>query len=460
MYIIDALKKFIEDKPLIFTTPGHSQRQGMFLEAEDLLGENCFKADLSEVSGLDNLQNPSGIILRSQKWASEIYGSKSSFYLINGSSSGIVALMLAAVEPGEKVLIARNAHKSVINALVLSGAIPVWANTDWLDDWNIPAQINPENIRLHLEHNPEIKSVWITSPTYEGIVSDIKAIADICHEKNVLLIVDEAHGALWNFNGSFPLPAIKLGADASVQSLHKTASSLTQGAILHLGKNSRIDSQKVQQCLNLINTTSPSYLLLASIEASIEYLDSRKGQKNLDNLLENIDDFYKKLSKTDKISFLQESYNYKTDSTKLLFGIDGLSGYCLADILENRFNIEVEMDNNKGVLALTGIGTSKEKLDKLAEAVIKIVTEDFSDTETFTSDNKSLIKPEMILSPREAFYRNSKLVNTGESVGKIAKKTITPYPPGIPVLIAGERIKAEHLYFLKNYKKIDIIVDE
>ncbi|EKE02518.1 MAG: hypothetical protein ACD_20C00375G0007 [uncultured bacterium] len=457
MYLINAIKKFIKNKPILFTTPGHSQGVDILPEFKSLIGKKAFKMDLSELEGLDNLQNPTGAILKSQQKASEIYNSKASFYLVNGSTSGILALMLATVKSNEKVLIARNAHKSVINALTLSGAMPVWMNTQWIDEWNIPGPISPEEIQNCLNNNPDIKAVWITSPTYQGVVSDIATMSKLCKERGILLIVDEAHASLWNFSEKLPTPAIQLGADASVQSLHKNASSLTQGAILHLSHTSKINPEQLQQCLNIINTTSPSYLILASIEASIEYLSSKTGKKKLDNLLENIDKFREKLSEYENISFLEDNEQYQIDKTKILLGIKDVSGYKLSDFLQEKSNIEVEMDNNKSILALTGIGTNNKKLNKLFKA-IKNAEKTLKKAKT--QDNPTpLIIPEIIYSPQEALHKQSKIVNIKDSVGLVSKATIVTYPPGIPILTAGEKIQEKHLKLLGSLAQIAVIID-
>lgn len=455
MHIINAIKNILINKPILFTTPGHSQGSEIFPEIEDLIGKKSFKCDFSEIIGLDNLQNPTGVILKSQLRASEIYGSKYSYYLVNGSSSGIIALMLATVISGDKVLIARNAHKSVINALVLSGAIPVWINTEWLEDWDVPGESSPEQVKEYLNADPDIKAVWLTNPTYEGIITDIASIVKICREKEVLLIVDEAHGSLWNFSEDLPVPSIQLGADASVQSLHKTASCLTQGAIMHVGKNSKIDPDKLQQCLNMVTSTSPSYLILSSIEGAIEHLNSNQGRKKTEDLLQNLDKFKESLSKYPDIHFYKKE---NIDKTKILMSVEGFTGFDLAEALETKFNIEVELNNNKSITALTGIGTTENDLNKLSKAIIYLRK---SLKTTCGNINKvfPLIQPKMILTPRQAFYQKSRMINIKESLGLISKETIVTYPPGIPLIISGEMIQQQHIELLNKIKEISIITD-
>lgn len=461
MFIIDEIIKKISQKPVLFTTPGHSAEKGILPEYKKLVGKRIFDADLSEIQGMDNLQNPSGIIKNSFAKAAEIYGSKNTFYLVNGSTSGIIALMLATVSAGDKVLVSRNIHKSVINALTLSGACPLWINPEWEAEWNIPSVTNPSNIKQKLDENPEIKAVWITSPTYEGIVSDVKSISKICIAKGVVLVVDEAHGALWNFSENLPVSSIHLGADACVQSLHKTGSCFTQGAVLHLSHNSLINPDKMRQSLNIINTTSPSYLILSSIEASIEYLSSSAGKERLARLLENLDKTKTFLSKNIEISFLESSKNLIHDPTKLYFRINGVSGYDLGNILFDNFNIEMELENNIGILALTGIGTAGKKLDRLAISLIKaeklLLSAKTAKNNEHIKENSPFTEPEIVYTPAEAFNKKFERIGILDAAGRVSKETIVNYPPGIPIIVAGEVIKPEHIKFLSDRKEIDVI---
>lgn len=402
---------------------------------------------------MDNLQHPTGAILHSMQRAAKIYGAQSTFCLVNGSSSGIIALILATVKRGEKILIARNAHKSVINALILSGAHPVWVETEWDCKWNIPTGVNPQKVAEILDKQTDIKAFLLTSPTYEGVVTDIKPIADICHKKGVVLLVDEAHGALWNFSDRLPTPSIHSGADACVHSLHKTGSCLNQGALLHIAQDSLITPAQVQSALNLINTTSPSYLLLSSIEASVEYLNSSRGRQRLDELLTNIEQARKYMSQRTEVELLESN----NDPTKLFFGLKNISGQELSDFLEEKHNIEVELNNNVGILALTGIGTGKGKLEKLANAVIK-ASKKLKGKSKQKETPMPLLPPQVALSPSEAFYAKHEAVLPEMAVGRIAGETIINYPPGIPLLIAGEIVQEGHLQVLKEQSELKVVI--
>lgn len=453
MSIISAIRRLASKNPTLFTTPGHGQGYFTTKSFGKLFGRRVFHADFSEVEGMDNIQHPSCAILHSMRRAAKIYGAQSTFYLVNGSSSGIIALILATVKRGEKILIARNAHKSVINALILSGAHPVWVETEWNDKWNIPTGVNPQKVAEILDKQPDIKAFLLTNPTYEGVVTGIKPIADICRKKGIVLLVDEAHGALWNFSDRLPTPSIQCGADACVHSLHKTGSCLNQGALLHIAQNSLISPAQVQSALNLINTTSPSYLLLSSIEASIEYLNSTRGKQRLDSLITNIEQTKKYLSQQAEVEFLENNH----DPTKLFLGLKNISGQDLSDFFEEKYNIEVELNNNVGILALTGIGTGKDKLEKLANAVIK-ASKKLKGKSEQKETPMPLLPPQVALSPSEAFYAVHEAMPLEKAVGRIAGETIINYPPGIPLLIAGEVVQEGHLQVLKEQSELKVVI--
>lgn len=438
MFIIDAIKKIKNSKRVLFTTPSHSQGSVIPPVVKNLIGLKAFQADMSETDGLDNLKHPTNCIAKSQEKAAQIYGAQNTFYLTNGSSSGIVALMLTILKENDKVLIARNAHESVFNGLVLTGAIPVWFTPNYCENFDILLGVTLENVQDAYNQNPDVKALIITSPTYEGICSDVKKIAEFCAKKGIIFIVDEAHGALLSFSEKLPRRAIDLGADATVQSLHKTTPALTGSALLHIKKNSLVNSSEVQRNLNLINSTSPSWLILASIEGAIEYLNSKKGRVELNNLIENIEKF-KNIHPNFK--FLE---GQNCDSTKVLIKKDGVSGEVLSYFLSEN-DIEDELVTNKAVLCLCGIGTTKKKLKKLSNVLKKfspkITKQNFSQSEVFNP-------PLMKLTPKQAHLSKKEVAKSKNAIGKIIAENITPYPPCIPILMAGEVIEERHLKYL------------
>lgn len=443
MFIISAIKKLKNSKRTFFTTPAH--RVGGIIPngLKNLIGHKAFSADFSEVDGLDNLKHPENCILKSQQKSSEIYGTKATFYLTQGSSSGIIAAIMSVVKENDKILIARNAHESVFNALVLAGAVPVWFLPEYNNEFDVNKGITLSQIKSEYAQNPDIKAVFITSPTYEGMVSEVKEIADFCHEKNIFLIVDEAHGALFPFSENLPDSAINLGADLVVHSLHKTAPALTGSALLHIGKDSGILPENVQKNLNLITTTSPSWLIIASIEGAIEFLNTKKCQKEISNLIENIEELKNKHS---AFKFLEND-----DKTKLFISHNDVSGESLSKFLDEN-NVEDELVTNKGVLCLCGVGTTKKKLKKLSHVLNKFNSKSYQD------DKRNTIPflPKMAYAPKRAFNMQIEVVNKENAAGRVIGENITPYPPCVPLLMTGEVIEKRHLEYLDDTVKVII----
>lgn len=435
MSLIKKIKNYYQNtKSLLFTTPSHSQ--GAFIPpvSEQILGNNFFKADFSEIEGFDNLRKPTGIIKDLQTQISNIYESKASFMLTNGSTSGIIAAMLSVLRPSDRVLIARNCHISIYNALVLTGAYPVWIIPDIDDEWGIFKGIEPQCIDKILDQNKDIKAVVLTSPTYEGIFSDINTISKICKKHNAILIVDEAHGALLNFGKFKAKPAVLSGADISIQSLHKTAGAPNPCALLHVSESSPVNPSSIQESLNIINTTSPSYPLMCAIESCLNFLASDEGHQMVNGLLTNIARFKTSLNPEIRI---YEGYN---DQTKLLIKINGADSLMMSDILNKKYNIEEEYSTEKSMLFITGIGTLDSKIKQLAIALNELQKKySCCDVPPNYSHQKYLLPP-MCLTPREAFFRKAKSVLKEQAKGCIAGECIMEYPPGIPIVVAGEVI--------------------
>lgn len=450
MSIVNFIEKYRKEKRTLFTTPSHSQGEFVAPESAKMIGRKFFSCDYSEIEGFDNLSKPIGMLKDAQDSVAKIYNAKATFFLTNGSTSGIIAAMLAVLHRSEKVLIARNCHKSVYNGLVLSGALPLWLMPQYNKDWGIYESINLDSLAETFSKNKDIKAFIMTNPTYEGAMSDIYRISEICKEYNVLLIVDEAHGALWNFHKALGTPALIQGADIVVQSLHKTAGALNPSALLHIGKDSNVNPKDVQQALNLITTTSPSYPLLLNIEATVDYLNSQNGKQELSETVKNINRFIRSINNIPNL----EVYSYNNDITKILIKIANMSGFELSDILFEKYGIEDELANEKSVLLLTGLGTTKNKLKKLEKALfelagdnIRIVPEN-RDEKIFTP-----VMPRVRYTPALVWGRNFKEIDIKYSLARVSMELIMDYPPGIPILLPGEVIRKEHIEFLSDRQK-------
>ncbi len=345
MSLVKLLKK--RNKKLLFTTPSHSQHFAIYRPLKSM-----YKIDISETDA----HNPTEALLRAQKRAKKIYKTNSTHFLTNGSTSGIIASVLTCTNPGEKVLIQHDAHPSHLNAVRLAGAVPIFYETETDHEWGIPLETPPEMLESYLNAY-DIKAVIVTSPTYEGIVSDIKKLKSVCEKHNVYLIVDEAHGALYPFSNRLPESAVNI-ADFTIQSLHKTAGGLNPTALLHSMSN-----LNVEKALQMINTTSPSYPLLASIESTIEYLNSWWGKRKLDQMLDELEIMREECANCEF---------FGDDITKILVRVSDLTGTELSEILFNDFDIEDEKTNEKSTMLLCGIGTDKKKIQKLKKALLTL----------------------------------------------------------------------------------------
>ena len=344
-----SLIRLLSEKPekTLFTTPSHGQK---FFIYEPL--KEMYKLDISETE----CQDPQEALKVAQLRARAIYHTYSTTFLTNGSTSGIIAAVLSCTQVGDKVLIASNSHPCHFNAVRLAGARALTYDLEIDKDWGVPLEVKPEVIDFYLSRY-NIKTVIITSPSYEGIISDIEEIKAVCEKHGAFLIVDEAHGALYPFSELLPISAVNI-ADFTVQSLHKTAGGLNPTALLHC--NCEVD---VSHALNMFMTTSPSYPLLASIEANINYLDSRAGRKEIDNLVIRLDRMREKCRGCE---FLGD------DPTKVLIRVPGISGYELSEMLYEDFGIEDEKTNEKSTMLLCGIGTDSKKIDRLQHVLSKL----------------------------------------------------------------------------------------
>lgn len=350
MSLINILKK--KSKVDLYTTPSHAQTFFIFSKFKQF-----YKYDISEL----DTYKPQEALKSAQKKASKIYGTKSTYFLANGSTSGVIASVLTCIKQGEKVLIWDNAHGSHQNAVKLANAIPIYYQLKIDENWGVYDKTDPAILERILKKE-KIKAVIVTSPTYEGVVSDISAIKELCKKYGTYLIVDEAHGALYPFCDKLPKSAIYSGADFVIQSLHKTAGGLNPTALLHCNLD-----MNVQSALDLISTTSPSYPLLASIEKNINFLNSKKGRKKILELIENIQNIKKNVSNC-------EFYNVEGyDLTKILVKLPPLKGFELSEILFNKYKIEDERANEKSVMLLCGIGTDFKKLKRLEKVLNSIV---------------------------------------------------------------------------------------
>ncbi len=457
--IVDALKIAYEHPTYQFHIPGHTKGKAVFKDFKKLVGEKVLSIDTTdEFDNLGTLHPATGPIAEAQNLAAEAFGAQKTFFLLNGSTVGNMAIGMSLTNKNKKVIINRNCHRSALTGLMISGAEPIWICPSRIDDWSIWGSIQASTIEETLKNNDDVGLVWITNPTYEGVVSDIKSISAVCKKYGVPLVVDEAHGCLWNFNKYLPTTALKLGADAVIHSLHKTGGSMSQSSMLHIAKDSLIDAVAVEKALKLLHTTSPSLLLLASLDAARATLQSKSGQALLDRTVKNAKYLRTRLDNISGLHQLKSDFGYMTDVTKVFIKIDGLSGKRLESILEIDFGIEVESASDIGVLILCNLGNKHSDFVYLADCLEKIALSNYKDI--YYLENRKhmpMLDPIIKMSLRDAYYAEKEIVAKEDAIGRVSAELVAECPPGISILLPGELITEEHLPYLNDYKTLEVV---
>ncbi|WP_425446836.1 aminotransferase class I/II-fold pyridoxal phosphate-dependent enzyme [Dethiothermospora halolimnae] len=444
--LINGLKKYINENNIRFHMPGHKGKK-VLSELYDMIPS----IDVTEVRGTDNLHNPRSIILKSQNLASRIFKTKKTFYSVNGTTAGIYSAINSVLYPKEKILIQRNCHKSVYNAVILGQLEAEYIYPDYDSEKNIELGLNPNVIEEKLKEDKDIKAVVITYPSYYGVCSDIDSIVNVVHKHNRVLIVDEAHGSHLIFNQKLPKSSIEAGADIVVQSTHKTLPAFTQSSMIHVVTD-RIDISRLKKMLAIHQSTSPSYLLMASIDLAIGYMDEY-GAGKLNDLLDYIKEASTYLNNIDGINIVGREYinkkNYDFDTTKFLINIKGIKGSVIERILRAKHNIQLEMSDYYYGLALMTLLDDKEDIEKLIYALEDINNNKYIEEEILDINIKN-IKPNIKMPIYNAFYSDKRNMALNESKGKVSGSFIIPYPPGIPLLSPGELITEEIINYIRT----------
>ena len=422
---------------------------------------NPYEMDITEIDGFDNLHHAQEILKQSQKRAAKLYGARKSYYLVNGSTCGLLAAICAATGKGDRILVARNCHKALYHAMYIRDLVPTYIYPHEDNVLGINGGISPARVERALEENPEIEAVFITSPTYDGVVSDVRRIADAAHKHGVPLIVDEAHGAHFRFSEYFPRSAANMGADLVIHSVHKTLPSMTQTAVLHRCTD-MVDRDLLKRFLGIYQTSSPSYILMASIDACMDKLE-RDGRQMFEAFTGNLEEARKRLEKCRYIRLVtpkpsREMRIYNFDRSKILLSTEysSLNGRQLHEILNKEFHLEMEMDGEAYVLALTSVGDTKEGLSRLCDAIEEIDRREAEKQEKKTEEsdeNKKLcpiggMKQMMRIS--EAMEAPAVSCPIEETIGKVSAEFAYIYPPGIPLIVPGEQITG---LFVRNVRR-------
>lgn len=452
--VYEALQKFREMRVVPFDVPGHKHGKGN-PELTEFLGERCVSIDVNSMKPLDNLCHPVSVIREAELLAADAFGAAHAFLMVGGTTSSVQSMVLSTCKRGDKIILPRNVHRSVINALVLCGAIPVYVNPQVDQRLGISLGMQREQVADAIAQNPDAVAVLVNNPTYYGICSDLKAIVRMAHEAGMLCLVDEAHGTHFYFGEHMPVSAMAAGADMASVSMHKSGGSLTQSSLLLTGEG--VNPGHVRQIINLTQTTSGSYLLMSSLDISRRNL-VRRGRQVFARVAKMAEYAREEINAAGGYyAFGRELINgnsiFDFDPTKLSVHTRdiGLAGIEVYDILRDEYDIQIEFGDIGNILAYLSIGDRIQDLERLVSALAEIRRRYEKDASNLLS--QEYIDPEVVVSPQEAFYAEKKSIPLSQSEGFVCSEFVMCYPPGIPILAPGERITKEILDYIE-YAKI------
>lgn len=460
MPLVAALQSWVQLQHAPFYTPGHKQGQGASPLLIQLLGSQIFQADLPELPGLDNLQAPEGVLLAAQQLAAEAFCANRTWFLTNGSTAGVLAALLATCRPGDQVIVPRNCHQSVIAGLILAGAIPVFVYPEYDSVRDLAHCITPAAVAAALDRHPQAKAVFMLSPTYYGVCGDVAGIAQICHDAGLPLIVDEAHGPHFTCHPDLPTAALTAGADLVVQSTHKVLSALTQAAMLH-SQGERVDLDRVSKSLNLLQSTSPSYLLLASLDAARHQM-ATEGYRLMQQALALAKLARSQLGQVPGLSILQPDGAItpgfvELDLTRLTVTVSelGLDGFTADQLLCQRFGVVAELPSLHHLTFIISLGNTAVDIERLVRGLQALAAHHGSSQAV--GGLPAITAPLPIstwgCSPRSAFFAPTKLLPIEQTIGAVCAEFVCPYPPGIPVLMPGEVVTEAAIAYLQTIQQ-------
>jgi len=449
-----ALKDYINKKRPAFHMPGHHRGKGIYKLLKDEWGENIFLYDITEVEGLDYLHKPEGVIKEAQELAAKAFGSDYTFFLINGSTVGNLVMLSSTLKSKDKVILQRNSHRSVIGGLAIFDLEPIYIQSEIHKYSGIPSGIKPEDYEDKLKNN-SVKVSLITSPNYFGMCENIEEILKIGRKYDQTMLLDEAHGVHFPFNSKLPLTGIKIGYDMIVQSAHKTLPALTQTSFLHI-KGNRVDMDKVFDALTYLESSSPSYLFMVSLDVARYQMES-EGEKIWNEIIDLSNYLREEVNKIDGFyCFGKEILNdevYDLDLTKIAINTKkiGLTGFEVEEILNKNYNIEIELSDSYNILIFLTPGITKEEIDKLI-----ITLKDISIKYKKRPIEEEVIIPEipkMAVTPKEAYINEKEIIELKDAKGRISGKVISAYPPGLPIIVPGEEISENILNYIYDLKE-------
>lgn len=454
---LDALKKYLSEDILPLDVPGHHMGN-VQNKLKTFLGSQLYRADVNAPIGMDNLANPHGVLLEAERLMADFCNADKSFFLINGTSGGILAMIMAACKANDKIILPRNVHKSIVSALILSGACPVYVMPRLDTELEIANQPTVDDYIKTMQRYPSAKAVFVINPTYFGAVTDLKRIVEEAHARGMIVLVDEAHGAHYYFDKTGPISAMDAGADMASVSFHKTGGSLTQSSVLLL-KSKLVKRSEVQKTLNILNTTSPSTILLASLDSARQYV-ATKGQEHMNKVHALSDYARKEIAKIkgfvpcNKDHFLErDCFDY--DETKLVIKLDhlDLNGFEVYQLLKRKYNIQIELAETYVIMGVLAIGNNHAQMVRFIKALKDISKNHYNKKLPEEKHAFGIDFPFQIIRPRAAYHAPGMKIPLEEAVNTISKESIMVYPPGIPLIVPGEVFTKELVERIEEYRK-------
>lgn len=452
--ILESLEKMKRARLVPFDVPGHKRGRGN-MELMNFLGEKCLSVDVNSMKMLDNLCHPVSVIREAEILAAKAFGAHKAFFMVGGTTSSVQAMVMTACKRGDKIIIPRNVHRSAINAMILCGAIPVYVNPQMDSMLGISLGMSVADVAEAIRANPDAKAVFVNNPTYYGICSDVRSIAKLAHDNGMLLLADEAHGTHLYFSDKLPVAAMHAGADMAAVSMHKSGGSLTQSSLLLTAET--VSEGYVHQIINLTQTTSASYLLMASLDISRRQM-ALKGEQLVDKIIELVQYARDEINTIgDYYAYSRELINgdsiYDFDVTKLSIYTRsiGLAGIEVYDLLRDEYDIQSEFGDIANLLAYVSVGDRPKDIERLVAALAEI-RRNYRQTGRMMLEAE-YISPQVVCGPQEAFYAEKESIPIENTVGRVCSEFVMCYPPGIPILAPGERITEEILQYIRYAKK-------
>ena len=453
--IFEALERYKSMRIVPFDVPGHKRGKGN-PELTKFLGEKCLTVDVNSMKPLDNLCHPVSVIKEAEELAARAFGAQHAFFMVNGTTSAVQSMIMSVCKRGDKIIMPRNVHRSAINALIISGAVPVYVNPSINKQLGIPLGMSVADVKKAIEQNPDAKAVLVNNPTYYGICSDLRTITKLAHQHGMKVLVDEAHGTHFYFGENLPLSAMAAGADMEAVSMHKTGGSLTHSSFL-LSNHPDLHQGYIRQMINLTQTTSGSYLLLSSLDLSRRNL-ALHGKEIFARVKELAQYAREEINKLGGFyAFSSELIDgdaiFDFDTTKLSVHTRdiGLAGIEVYDLLRDEYDIQIEFGDIGNILAIISVGDNMFVMERLISAMAEI-------KRIYQKDKAGMydheyINPEVVMTPQEAFYAAKHAMPIEQSAGQICSEFVMCYPPGIPILAPGERITQEILDYIAYAKE-------